>query len=386
MQELFDFQRFTKAVTQLIPYFYITLQIVLVAVSAGSLLGLLVAVLRIKKIPVIHHILSVYISFMRGTPMIIQMLLIYYALPGILWTTLGIDIGFWQKLTFVELTFVLNEGAFLGEIFRSAIEAVPYSQTEAGYSVGLTGFQTFLRIVLPQALRIALPAYGVDVIGIFHNTSIAFMLGVVDMIGGLIGLLIAIVRTYKVPVLSQIFFVFVSMYQGIPFVVSIMIYNLIFMSTFNDFAAAIHWNKTLADVNLICVGYFSLILFCAVSISETFRGAFKAVPESQYEAGYSIGLTKIQTLYRIIIPQMLPVAMPGLTNNMVGTIKATALVTAVGIVEVMSGAVIPCGITYSFMEGYAAAAVIYWVFSEIISFILKSIEKRSNLYRRRGTA
>lgn len=205
------------------------------------------------------------------------------------------------------------------------------------------------------------------------------------IVGALIGLLIAIIRTYKIPVLSQILFAFVSLYQGIPFVVCIMIYNLIFMSAFNDFAAAIHWNRTLADVDLICVGYFSLILFCAVSISETFRGAFKAVPQSQYEAGYSIGLTKVQTLYRIIIPQMLPVAIPGLTNNMVGTIKATALVTAVGIVEVMSGAVIPCGLTYSFMEGYAAAAVIYWIFSEMISLILRFIEKNSNRYIRRGT-
>lgn len=183
MQGLFDVERFTKVITQLIPYFGITIQIVLVAVAAGSLLGLLVALLRINKVPVINQILSVYISFMRGTPMIIQMLLIYYALPSLLWETVGIDIGYWQKLTFVELTFVLNEGAFLGEIFRSAIQAVPYDQTEAGYSVGLTGSQTFLRIVLPQAIRIALPAYGVDVIGIFHNTSIAFMLGVVDMIG-----------------------------------------------------------------------------------------------------------------------------------------------------------------------------------------------------------
>ena len=78
--------------------------------------------------------------------------------------------------------------------------------------------------------------------------------------------------------------------------------------------------------------------------------------------------------------------MPGLTNNMVGTIKSTALVTAVGIVEVMAGAVIPCGITYSYMEGYAAAAVLYWIFSEVIGAILRRIEKGSNRYTRRGAA
>jgi L-cystine transport system permease protein len=180
---LFEFERFVSAIQQVTPYLGITVQIIVVAVVLGSLLGLVVALLRMNKIPVVHQILSVYISFMRGTPMVIQMMLIYYGLPLFLKGVFGIDINSWGKLRFVEITFVINEGAFLGEIFRSAIEAVPYQQTEAGYSVGLNRMQTFVRIVLPQAVRIALPAYGVDVIGVFHNTSIAFMIGVVDIIG-----------------------------------------------------------------------------------------------------------------------------------------------------------------------------------------------------------
>lgn len=183
MIQLFEFERFFSAVKQITPYFGITIHIVITAVIFGSLLGLFVATLRINKIPVIHQILSVYISFMRGTPMIIQMMLIYYGLPLLLEGMFGIDINSWEKLVFVEITFVINEGAFLGEIFRSAILAVPYEQTEAGYSVGLNRFQTFTRIVLPQAARIALPPYGVDIIGVFKNTSIAFMIGVVDIVG-----------------------------------------------------------------------------------------------------------------------------------------------------------------------------------------------------------
>lgn len=183
MSDLFDFDRFTKAVTQIIPYLGITAHIVVVAIVFGSILGLIVAILRINNIPVLQQILDVYISFMRGTPMIIQLMLIYYALPFVLRSAFGIDINGWENLTFVDVTFIINEGAFLGEIFRGAIQAVPYQQTEAGYSVGLNRFQTFTRIVLPQAVRIALPAYGTDLIGIFHNTSIAFMIGVIDIIG-----------------------------------------------------------------------------------------------------------------------------------------------------------------------------------------------------------
>lgn len=183
MADLFDINRLWKVIPQLTPYLTITFQIVLVGLIAGSILGILVAVLRMRKIPVLHQILSVYISFMRGTPMLAQMMVIYYGLPIFLYSVFGIDINSWEKLTFVELTFILNEGAFLGELFRSAIEAVPYDQTEAGYSVGLTGTQTFFRIVLPQAVKTAIPAYGVDIVGMFHNTSIAFMLGVIDFVG-----------------------------------------------------------------------------------------------------------------------------------------------------------------------------------------------------------
>lgn len=183
MSDLFDWERFSKTVTQITPYLGITAQIVFIAIVFGSLLGLVVAVLRIHNIPVVRQILDVYISFMRGTPMVIQLMLIYYALPFLLKSILGIDINAWETLNFVYLAFIINEGAFLGEIFRSAIQAVPYRQTEAGYSVGLNRFQTFMRIVLPQAVRIALPGYGADLIGIFHNTSIAFTIGVMDIIG-----------------------------------------------------------------------------------------------------------------------------------------------------------------------------------------------------------
>jgi L-cystine transport system permease protein len=210
-------------------------------------------------------------------------------------------------------------------------------------------------------------------------TLISYFIGIVG------GLIIAVIRTYQIPVLSQLFAILVTIYQGIPMVVAILIYNLIFLTSFNSFAAALHLNITLADVDAVVVGYFTLSLYCITVISETFRGAFKSISQIQYEAGYSIGLTKIQTLRRIIIPQVLPVAMPGLTNNMVGTIKGTALVSAVGIVEVMAGSVIPCGVTYSYMEGYAAAAVIYWIFSEIMGVVLRIIEKRCNRYIRRGT-
>ena len=133
MTNIFSWERFWNIIPKLTPYLLITFQIVLVGLLFGTLLGIIVAILRLKKIPVIHQILSVYISFMRGTSMLLQMMVIYYGLPS-LFEQIGININDLDKLIFVYLTFVLNLGAFLGEEFRAAILAVPKEQTEAGYS------------------------------------------------------------------------------------------------------------------------------------------------------------------------------------------------------------------------------------------------------------
>ena len=95
----------------------------------------------------------------------------------------GINLNRLEPVIFVEIAIILNEGAFLGEIFRGAITSVPAVQSEAGYSIGMTGAQTFFRIVLPQAFKVAIPHYGVDFIGVFQNTSLVFILGVVDILG-----------------------------------------------------------------------------------------------------------------------------------------------------------------------------------------------------------
>lgn len=183
MENLFQMERFWSAIPKITPCLSITFQIVLVVVIASTIFGMLVAVLLINKIPVVQQFLKVYISFMRGTPVLIQIMLIYYGLPLFLDWLFGWNTNSWEKILFVEIAFILNVSAFMGEIFRGAIEAVPYDQTEAGYSVGLNKVQTFFRIVLPQAVKIALPAYGADIIEIFHNTSLASMIGVIDFLG-----------------------------------------------------------------------------------------------------------------------------------------------------------------------------------------------------------
>lgn len=149
----------------------------------GTLLGILVAIINLKNIPVVRQILAVYISFMRGTPLLIQMMIVFYGLPMIVQAVSGININRWDAVIFVDIAIILNEGAFLGEIFRSSILSVDSIQTEAALTVGMTKGQAYRRIILPQAVKIAIPPYGADLIGVFHNTSLAFCLGVVDLMG-----------------------------------------------------------------------------------------------------------------------------------------------------------------------------------------------------------
>lgn len=181
---LFSWERFFNVIPIITPYLSVTFLVVIIATIFGSILGILVAIVQIRKIPVISQICILYISFMRGTPMLVQLFLILYGLPIILQPVLGVNIGReWDRIDFAYATFILNQGAFLSVIFRSAIESVPVGQVEAGMSVGLTVFQNFRRVIFPQALKVALPPFGTDLIGLFENSSLVFTIGVIDIMG-----------------------------------------------------------------------------------------------------------------------------------------------------------------------------------------------------------
>ncbi|MGL6199604.1 MAG: amino acid ABC transporter permease [Lachnospiraceae bacterium] len=182
MTDYLNWGRFVNAFKQLLPYLPITLKIVFWATVFGVFFGMLIAKIRIHKYPVLNQISYLFISFMRGTPLLVQMMVVYYGLPVIL-SLFGIDANRWGKIIFAYAAYAMNQAAFLAEMFRGAIEAIPVSQNEAAYSVGLTKWQTFRRIVLPQAIRIVLPSFGSDLVGLFQGTSLVYLMGVVDIMG-----------------------------------------------------------------------------------------------------------------------------------------------------------------------------------------------------------
>ncbi|MBR4831263.1 MAG: ABC transporter permease subunit [Butyrivibrio sp.] len=190
----------------------------------------------------------------------------------------------------------------------------------------------------------------------------------------------ATIRYYRVPVLSQFFSLFVTLYLGLPTMVALLLYNLLFMTLYTDVAAALNISVPISEVNPIIIGFFTLIIGTTCSVSESVRGAFRGIDKVQFEAGYSIGLSRFKTLTRIVFPQMVPIILPGMQNSLIGLLKASNLVSAISVIEIMAGALLPSLLYYSYLEGYVAAALVYWIIGIGIEVLGHFAEKYSGRY------
>ncbi|MCU5745198.1 amino acid ABC transporter permease [Staphylococcus sp. SQ8-PEA] len=169
---------FNQVVTRL----PITLFMIITALVLALLLGLVLAIIRIRQIPVLARFVRIYLSFIRSTPLILQLFLVYFALPQAL-LFVGIDINHLSRLFFVILAFTLHTGGYLSEVMRAGYLSVDYSQIEAGISVGLSYPRILKDIVLPQALKNSLPNLTTQIIELVKDTSLAFTIGLIDMMG-----------------------------------------------------------------------------------------------------------------------------------------------------------------------------------------------------------
>jgi L-cystine transport system permease protein len=182
MSEYFNFERLLYFIPKVLSALPTTLLIVLVATAGGLALGMVLAFVRIEKVPVLSQISLVAVSFLRGTPIIIQMFIVYYGLPMLL-MGIGIDIMGWDKIYYIFVTYALNTAAFFSEIIRSSVLSVPMAQRDASAASGLTKLETYRRIIIPQSIAIAIPSLGMSMTGLLQDTSLAFTLGILDVIG-----------------------------------------------------------------------------------------------------------------------------------------------------------------------------------------------------------
>ena len=156
---------------------FVTLKITFFAVILGFVLGFSVAIVRnvyenTKKLKILNFICNIYLTVIRGTPVVVQLLIIYF----VIFSSIRID-----KSIAAILAFGINSGAYQAEIFRSGINSIPRGQMEAGRSLGFSYAQTMVNIVMPQAIKNVLPTLGNEFIVLMKETSVAGYIALEDL-------------------------------------------------------------------------------------------------------------------------------------------------------------------------------------------------------------
>ena len=157
----------------LLPGLTMTIPLTVISFSLALVIAVVTAIVQFANVKVLKQIARFYIWVMRGTPVLVQLFVVFYGLPGV-----GILI---EPFPAAVLVFSINEGAYCAETIRAALESVPAGQMEAGYCVGMTYLQTMRRIVLPQALRTAFPPLFNSLISLLKDTSLAANITVTEM-------------------------------------------------------------------------------------------------------------------------------------------------------------------------------------------------------------
>jgi L-cystine transport system permease protein len=188
MPPLLDVPYMVSVVPALLRALPVTLQITAVSLALALVVALATALVRIYRVPALRQLAALYVSFTRGTPLLVQIYLAYYGLPKLLdWLQarhgVALDVSGIPAIVFIYFAFTMNVGAYASETIRASIEAIDKGQIEAALSVGMTRWQGLRRIVLPQAFAIALPSLGNTAISLIKDTSLAFLISVVELMG-----------------------------------------------------------------------------------------------------------------------------------------------------------------------------------------------------------
>lgn len=155
----------------------VTVEIFLLTLLFSLPLGLVISFGRMTRNPFVRTVSKIYISIMRGTPLMLQLIVVYFA-P---YYVFGLKISSSYRFTAVILAFALNYAAYFAEIYRGGIESMPVGQYEAAKVLGYNRRQTFFRIILPQVIKRVLPPVTNETITLVKDTSLAFVLAVVEM-------------------------------------------------------------------------------------------------------------------------------------------------------------------------------------------------------------
>ncbi|NLI91066.1 MAG: amino acid ABC transporter permease [Peptococcaceae bacterium] len=155
----------------------ITLQFTIVSVLFGMVLGLIFALGKLAQNKLIRYISSAYVDFFRGTPLLVQIFLIYFGVPQLFSFTLPDNYQYIAG----AIALSLNCGAYTAEIFRSGIQSIDYGQTEAARSLGMSHFQAMRYIILPQAFKVVVPPLGNEFIAMLKDSSLLAIIAIEEL-------------------------------------------------------------------------------------------------------------------------------------------------------------------------------------------------------------
>ncbi len=193
----------TSLITQLAGGMIVSVEIFVCTLLISLPLGLLVAVGRMSRFRILQFIMKIYISIMRGTPLMLQLMVVYFG-PYYIF---GIRISPGYRMVAVLIGFGINYAAYFAEIYRGGIESIPQGQYEAARLLGYSKSQTFFRIIFPQVVKIILPSVTNEVITLVKDTSLAFVLAVAEMFT--LAKQIAAAQTSMVPFIGAAIFYYV---------------------------------------------------------------------------------------------------------------------------------------------------------------------------------
>ena len=207
----FDFSLILESVPRMFTGIGLTLQLLVLATILGTILAVIIALMRISNIPLLNWPAIVYIYIFRGTPMLVQIFVIYYGLSqfqairdSFLWIALREP--FWCAI----IAFSLNAGAYTAEILRGAIQGVDKGLLKASTALGLSKSQSFVHITTPIAIRLALPAFGNETISLLKSTALASIITMFDITGVARTIMAETFAPYEVFISAAIVYLFIA--------------------------------------------------------------------------------------------------------------------------------------------------------------------------------
>jgi L-cystine transport system permease protein len=216
---------------------------------------------------------------------------------------------------------------------------------------------------------------------------LTLLITIVPLFFGIIfGTVIALIRLYQVKYLHYLASFYVSFIRGTPMLLHIMIIYFLIPAVFDNLAAKYGWPVHSRNIPLLAFIFVSFTITASAYLSETIRSGILSVNPGQREAAYSVGMTTMQALSRIVLPQAAGNSIPMFCSAFISLLQGSSLAFFISVVEITAKAKIIANNNFSYVEAFIAAAIIYWGISASVEKISSMMEKRVQRYNRGGIA